>query len=104
MPLRSTPSTTAVRSALTGYGILPDSAVGTFNLAMGILLASSVALVLLGGIKRIGSVAEKLVPFMALLYILLSFGVVFSIWKMFPAYFPQSSREHSLLLLSPAEW
>mgnify|MGYP000784337893 FL=1 len=44
---------------------------------MGILLASSVALVLLGGIKRIGSVAEKLVPFMALLYILLSFGVVF---------------------------
>ena len=69
--------TTAVRSALTGYGILPDSAVGTFNLAMGILLASSVALVLLGGIKRIGSVAEKLVPFMALLYILLSFGVVF---------------------------
>ena len=69
--------TTAVRSALTGYGILPDSAVGTFNLVMGILLASSVALVLLGGIKRIGSVAEKLVPFMALLYILLSLGVVF---------------------------
>lgn len=69
--------TTAVRSALTGYGILPDSAVGTFNLVMGILLAVSVALVLLGGIKRIGSVAEKLVPFMALLYILLSLGVVF---------------------------
>lgn len=69
--------TTAVRSALTGYGILPDSAVGTFNLVIGILLAVSVALVLLGGIKRIGSVAEKLVPFMALLYILLSLGVVF---------------------------
>lgn len=69
--------TIAVRSALTGYGILPDSAVGTFNLVMGILLAVSVALVLLGGIKRIGGVAEKLVPFMALLYILLSLGVVF---------------------------
>lgn len=69
--------TTAVQSALTGYGILPDSAVGIFNLVMGILLAVSVALVLLGGIKRIGSVAEKLVPFMALLYILLSLGVVF---------------------------
>lgn len=69
--------TTAVRSALTGYGILPDSAVSGFNLFMGILLSLSVALVLLGGIKRIGSVAEKLVPFMALLYILLSLGVVF---------------------------
>lgn len=68
--------TTAVRSALTGYGLLPDSAVDIFNLFMGILLAVSVALVLLGGIKRIGSVAEKLVPFMALLYILLALGVV----------------------------
>lgn len=69
--------TTAVRSALTGYGILPDSAVAAFNMVMGILLAASVALVLLGGVKRIGSVAEKLVPFMALLYVLLSLGVVF---------------------------
>ena len=34
------------------------------------------ALVLLGGIKRIGSVSEKLVPFMALFYIVLSVGVV----------------------------
>lgn len=69
--------TTAVRSALTGYGILPASAVAAFNMVMGILLAASVALVLLGGVKRIGSVAEKLVPFMALLYVLLSLGVVF---------------------------
>ena len=35
-----------------------------------------VAMVLLGGIKRIGSVSEKLVPFMALLYVLLGLGVV----------------------------
>ena len=35
-----------------------------------------VALVLLGGIKRIGSVSEKLVPFMALFYIVLALGVM----------------------------
>lgn len=36
----------------------------------GILLAAVVALVVFGGIKRIGSVTEKLVPFMAILYVL----------------------------------
>ena len=35
-----------------------------------------VALVLLGGVKRIGSVSEKLVPFMALTYVVLALGVV----------------------------
>ena len=35
-----------------------------------------VAMVLLGGIKRIGSVTEKLVPFMALFYVVLAVGVV----------------------------
>ena len=43
---------------------------------IGIILAFLVGLVLLGGVKRIGNVAEKLVPFMALLYILLALGVV----------------------------
>lgn len=36
---------------------------------LGIALALLVAFILLGGIKRIGSLAEKLVPFMALCYI-----------------------------------
>ena len=48
----------------------------TVNLVIGIVVAMLVALVLLGGIKRIGSVSEKLVPFMALFYIVLSVGVV----------------------------
>ncbi len=45
----------------------------TFNvppLATGIVLAVLTALVILGGIKRIGAVTEKLVPFMAAIYIL----------------------------------
>ena len=35
------------------------------------------ALVLLGGIKRIGSVTEKLVPFMAVIYIVAAIAVIF---------------------------
>lgn len=68
--------TTAINSALLNYHILPESAVDTFNLMMGIVLAVLVGAILLGGIKRIGKVTEKLVPFMALLYIVLGLGVV----------------------------
>lgn len=42
---------------------------GVPEIASGIILAIVVAMVILGGIKRIGSVAGKLVPFMVLLYI-----------------------------------
>ena len=40
------------------------------------MLAVLLALILLGGIKRIGQVTEKLVPFMALFYVVLALGVV----------------------------
>ena len=43
---------------------------------IGIILGILVALVVLGGAKRIGSVAEYLIPVMALGYILLSLGVI----------------------------
>ena len=46
------------------------------SLVIGIIIMILVGSVLLGGIKRIGSVAEKLVPFMAILYIVLALGVV----------------------------
>lgn len=68
--------TTAIDSALLNYGILSESSVSTLNLILGIILAALVGLVLLGGIKRIGKVTEKLVPFMALFYIILSLGVI----------------------------
>lgn len=69
--------TTAIDSALLNYNLIPKSSLGTLNLILGIVIASLVGLVLLGGIKRIGKVTEKLVPFMALLYIILAFGVIF---------------------------
>ena len=66
----------AVDTALLEYGLVGGSVLPTLNLIVGILVAVLVALVLLGGIKRIGSVSEKLVPIMALFYIELSVGVV----------------------------
>ena len=68
--------TTAVNSALLSCGLISEGAVKTSNLIQGIIIAALVALILLGGVKRIGQVTEKLVPFMALLYIVLSVGIV----------------------------
>lgn len=77
----------AVDSALLSFGLLNAEAVDTCNLVLGVIIAGLVALVLLGGIKRIGSVTEKLVPFMALLYILLGLGVIITHWQNVPQVF-----------------
>lgn len=68
--------TTAIDSALLNYQIIKPEFVPTFNLILGIIITILVALVLLGGIKRIGQVTERLVPFMALLYLILAIGVI----------------------------
>ena len=68
--------TTAIDTALFNYNILSEDKAAIVNLIIGIILAVLIALILLGGVKRIGSVTEKLVPFMALLYIILAMGVV----------------------------
>lgn len=68
--------TTAINSALLNYRLISEDSLGTSSLIMGIILATLVGLVLLGGIKRIGRVTETLVPFMALLYVVLALGVV----------------------------
>ena len=67
---------TAIDSALLAYGSSLNSILPTVNLVVGVVVAMMVAMVLLGGVKRIGSVTEKLVPFMALFYIALALGVV----------------------------
>ena len=46
------------------------------SIVIGMIVAGIVMLVLFGGIKRIGAVAEKLVPVMAAIYILASLAVV----------------------------
>lgn len=68
--------TTAIDSALFNYNVIGEDSVKTLNLIIGIALAILIALILLGGIKRIGQVTERLVPFMAVLYILLALGII----------------------------
>ncbi len=48
----------------------------TISLVVGILVALFCAVVVIGGVKRIGSVTEKLVPFMAVVYIVCALIVV----------------------------
>ncbi len=50
----------------------------------GLLLATLTALVLIGGIKRIGSVAEKIVPGMALMYMGMAITVIALNYEMIP--------------------
>lgn len=74
-------------AAVTVFG----QAVPVSNLIVGAIVAVIVALVLFGGIKRIGQVAERIVPFMALVYIICALCVVFanlsSIGKVFAMIF-----------------
>lgn len=77
----------AINAALIDFSVISETGNGSLNLVIGIVIAAMVAMVLLGGVKRIGSVTEKLVPFMALIYILLSLGVVIINGKNIPAVF-----------------
>lgn len=75
----------AVNSALRSCGAEPRSEV--LNLIIGVTLSIAIAVVLLGGIQRIGSVTERLVPFMAILYIAMALGVVLLHWRSLPQVF-----------------
>ena len=76
----------SVNTAIDAFG--GDTAAHTVNflgqmvpmssLIIGVLVAFVVSLVLFGGIKRIGSVTSKLVPFMAAVYVLCSLTVILS--------------------------
>lgn len=79
--------TTAIDSALLNYNVISQNGVSTLNLIMGIAITVLVGLVLLGGIKRIGKVAEKLVPFMALFYVILAIGVIILNYRHVPTVF-----------------
>lgn len=84
--------TAAINSALLNYHVISADVLPASNLILGIVLTFMVGLVLLGGIKRIGSVTEKLVPFMALFYILLALGVIFLNAENVPAVFTSIFR------------
>ena len=77
----------SIHSALHNLHIIDGTVDERANLIFGIFIAAFVAMVLLGGIQRIGQVSEKLVPFMAALYVILAIGVVILHISRVPAVF-----------------
>lgn len=79
----------SVNTALMNFNILKGEPNSNVNLIFGIFIAALVAMVLLSGIKRIGQVSEKLVPFMAVLYVILALGVIILNIQRVPEVFAQ---------------
>ena len=79
--------TTAVNTALINYSLLTADSTRGSNLIIGIFICIIVALILIGGVKRIGKVSERLVPIMALLYIVLAVGLILLKFDRIPAVF-----------------
>ncbi len=64
-----------------------ESVIFAVTLIVGILIAACAAFILLGGVQRLASVTEKVVPVMAIIYILGSLLVIFINIKSIPAAF-----------------
>ena len=82
---------TQINAVITGINGVIHSFGGAVsprrNLAMGLILAVIIGTMLLGGSKRIGHVAEILVPFASAAYLLLCIGVLIARWDgVFPAF------------------
>ncbi len=59
---------------------------------IGLLVAGLIALVVIGGVKRIAKVAQIVAPVMAVIYIILSFVVLAFHWQVVPEVFMQMLR------------
>ena len=78
---------TQINAVITGINTLTGRESRMGNLCMGLILAVLIGAMLLGGAKRIGTVAERLVPFVSAAYILLCFGVLLIKWDaLIPAF------------------
>jgi len=77
-------------TAAIGEGLLiPMGVEMTFavKLVIGVILAGIVALVMIGGIKRIGTVAGSMVPFMVLIYVIAVVAILVINRELVPEYF-----------------
>ena len=78
--------TSSINTVITSFS--PDFAGQKMvNSVLGIILVILTSVVLFGGIKRLGAVTEKLVPFMAVIYIVACLVVVVYYAKTLPAVF-----------------
>ncbi len=68
-------------------GEITQAYFGVPSIASGIILAIIVGMVIIGGIKRIGAVAGRLVPAMVALYLMAAIYVLALNWKMLPDMF-----------------
>lgn len=75
---------TSITSAINTLFPATSGSNGLICLIIGIVMAVICALVYLGGIKRIGQVCEKLVPVMAIIYIVSSLILIFINIRVFP--------------------
>jgi AGCS family alanine or glycine:cation symporter len=66
---------------------------GSTGFIIGLILAFLVGIVIIGGIKRIAQVTEKIVPFMAGLYIVASLIIIFAHFSLIDDAFAQIFRE-----------
>lgn len=78
--------TSSVNTVITSFN--PNfEGQATVNLVLGIIIAALAAVVLFGGVKRLGAVTEKLVPFMAVIYIVACLIVIIRFAGTLPAVF-----------------
>ena len=68
--------TGSVIGAVAAFTAVSAGVESALKWLMGIVLALLVAIILLGGIKRIGAVTEKLIPFMSVFYIIFALVVI----------------------------
>ena len=80
------------------------NAFGVNKLAVGIVVAVIAAFIFLGGVKRLASVTEKLVPVMALFYIVGCVFILITRWQLIPNAFEQILCWRSSPRPSPAAW
>ncbi|MBR2832819.1 MAG: sodium:alanine symporter family protein [Oscillospiraceae bacterium] len=92
--------TDAVNSAILAFS--PSFGGATVvNWVIGVIIAIIIGITLIGGIKRLGSVTEKLVPFMSVIYILacliVIIGHIGSIGKVFGSIFQYAFQPQAVI-------
>ncbi len=82
---------TQINAVITGIHQAAESMGGRLpsgsDLVLGVTLAVLIGAMLLGGAKRIGQIAERLVPFAAAVYLLLGLAVLIARWQAIPGAF-----------------
>lgn len=91
----------SVNKAVQAFNPAAAAHATAISLVTGVIIAAFCGVVLLGGLKRIGQVTEKLVPFMAILYIICALIVIFThignIGKVFYEIFYYAFNAHAIV-------